>query len=39
MGCTTIENIVTGEFIEFKDKSKFTDYVRNIYIMKMKNLL
>lgn len=31
MANTVIENIVTGEFIEFKDKSKFTDYVRKIY--------
>lgn len=28
---TVIENIVTGEFIEFKDRNKFTDYVRNLY--------
>jgi hypothetical protein len=31
MGNTVIENIVTGEYIEFKDKSKFTDYIRKIY--------
>lgn len=28
---TIIENNVTGEIIEFKDKIKFTEFIRKIY--------